>query len=250
MHDVSTKTSILIVDDDLGITDTLSDILEDIGYEVAVANDGYMAIEMIKKIAYNITLMDIRMPGINGIDTFRQVKNISPLTKVIMMTAYSVEDLIKHALAEGAYGVLYKPLDLEKVIELIDKARQGSFILLVDDDPTHCDNLKDILDDKGYKVGVSHNGKEAVSCVKDNHYDIVFIDVKMPVLNGLETYLEIKKIRPQIIAIMITGFRQETKELVAEAINKSAYMCMYKPLSIDKVIAVVEEISRQKLNIF
>lgn len=241
-------TSILIVDDDTGMTETMSDILDDMGYKVAVADDGYMAIDMIKENTYDIALMDIRMPGINGVDTFKQVKAISPSTKVIMMTAYSVEDLIKQALEEGAYGILYKPLDLEKVEELIENAKEGSFILLVDDEPDHCEILKDILENKGYQVGICHNGEEAIACVKERSYDIVFIDVKMPVLNGLETYLGIKKIRPQIIAIMVTGYRQETEDLVKEAINSSAYMCLYKPLAMDKVIAVVKEISRQKTN--
>lgn len=240
------ETSILIVDDDFGMTETMSDILGDMGYRVAVADDGYMAIDMMKENTYDITLMDIRMPGINGVDTFKQVKTISPFTKVIMMTAYSVEDLIKQALEEGAYGILYKPLDFGQVEELIENAQKGSFILLVDDEPAHCDILKDILENKGYQVGIAHNGEEAIACVKERYYDIVFIDVKMPVLNGLETYLEIKMIRPQIIAIMMTGYRQETEDLVKEAINSSAYMCLYKPLSMDKVIAVVKEISRQK----
>ena len=85
------KASILIVDDDIGMTETLADIFDDRGYDVAVAGDGYKAIGMIGERAYDIVLMDIKMPGINGVETFKEVKRISSSTKVIMMTAYSVE---------------------------------------------------------------------------------------------------------------------------------------------------------------
>lgn len=240
------KTSILIVDDDHGMTETMSDILDDKGYDIAVAGDGYRAIEMIRERAYDIALMDIRMPGINGVDTFKKIKQINPSTKVIMMTAYSVEDLVKEALREGAYGVMYKPLNIDKVVESIEQAKKGSLILVVDDDPSMCNVLKDILEIKGYKTGIAGSGKEAIMLVKEKEFNIVFIDVKMPVLNGLETYLAIKDINSATTAVMMTGYRQEADELVEEAIRNNVYMCLYKPLDMEKVTSLVDEISRQK----
>ncbi len=114
-------TSILIVDDDDGMTETMSDIFSDMGHDVAIAADGHRAIEIIKEKAFDIIFMDIRMSGINGVEAFKQVKEISPSTRVIMMTAYSVEDLVKEALREGAYGVMYKPLDMDKVVTLVEE---------------------------------------------------------------------------------------------------------------------------------
>lgn len=242
------KPSILIVDDDLGMTETMSDILVDMGYEVAVAGNGYKAIDMIKEKAYDIVLMDIKMPGINGVETFKKIKKIRPSTKVIMMTAYSVEDLIKEAVSEGAYSVLYKPLDIDKVVSLIEKVETGALILVVDDDPNTCETLKDILEHKDYIVGIAHSGDEALDKIKEKDYDIMFIDMKMPVLNGLETYLAIKDVSPEITAVMMTGYRQEVAELAKEAVSKSAYTCIYKPLEIDKVISLVEKISTQREN--
>lgn len=115
------KNSILIVDDDDGITETMSDIFGDMGYDVAVAADGYTSIEIIKEKAVDIVFMDIRMSGINGVEAFKQIKIISPSTRVIMMTAYSVENLVKEALREGAYGIMYKPLDMDKVVSLVEE---------------------------------------------------------------------------------------------------------------------------------
>lgn len=116
------KLRILIVDDEPGMRETLSDILADRGHEVETAEDGARAIELIKKKFYDLTFIDIKMPGINGVETFKHVKRISPETMVVMMTAYSMKDLIKEALQEGAYGILYKPLDMDKVISVVNES--------------------------------------------------------------------------------------------------------------------------------
>ena len=113
------RVSILIVDDEPGMTETLSDIMDNMGYDVATAEDGHRAIEIIRKKAYDIALMDIKMPGINGVETFKQFKQISPVTKVIMMTAYELDDLVEEAKAEGACGIFYKPLVIREVLALV-----------------------------------------------------------------------------------------------------------------------------------
>ena len=68
--------------------------------------------------------------------------------------------------------------------------------------------------------------------------------MKLPVLNGLETYLEIKKINPKAVVVMMTAYREETKELVKQAIKDSAYACLYKPFDMDKVIKIIGEVAK------
>ena len=240
------KTRVLIVDDDVGMTETLLDIFNDIGFDVSVANNGYEAIEMIREGVYDVTLMDIKMPGINGVETFKEVKRIRPTMKVIMMTGYSVDDLIKEALKEGAYDVIHKPLDIDKVMNSIKSATKGFFILVVDDDHNTCSTLSDVLEESGYRTGIAHGGEEAIELVKNKRYDIVFIDMKMPVLNGLETYYKIREINTKIIAVMITGYRREMSELMEEAVKNNAYTCLYKPLDMEKILGLVSEIDRKK----
>jgi len=68
----------------------------------------------------------------------------------------------------------------------------------------------------------------------------------MPVMNGLELYLALKKIKPNIKVVMMTAYRQEVKELVDEAIRNDAYACIYKPFEPDRVLSLVEEILARK----
>ena len=102
----------------------MSFILEDKGYAVATAQSGSEAIAKVKETPFDIIFMDIKMPDMDGVETYNRIKKIRPEAVVVMMTAYAVEDLIQEALKKGANGVMYKPLDIKKVVALIEKARK------------------------------------------------------------------------------------------------------------------------------
>ena len=239
------KSNVLIVDDLRSIRLTLGGILEDEGHDVVTVEDGYGAIEAVKRSHFDAIFMDIKMPGINGVQTFREVKKVSPETAVIMMTAYSVEDLVKEAFEEGAYAVVYKPFDIEKIIAIIDELiEEKILILVVDDRFADREMLQVILEDRGYRVATASSGAEAIEMVKSRHYDIVFLDVRLPDMNGVETFEQVKEIDPQATVIMMTGYTEE--DLVKSAVNTGAYTCLHKPFDMEKVIILVEAIAREK----
>jgi len=239
------KTNVLVVDDLRNIRLTLGGILEDEGHNVVTAEDGYQAIEAVRKTHFDAIFMDIKMPGINGVQTFREVKKIDPEATVIMMTAYSVEDLVKEALEEGAYTIVYKPFDIDKIIAIIEELLHGKIlILVVDDQFADRETLKAILEDKGYRVATASDGTEAIQMVKERHYDIIFLDVKLPGMNGVETFEQVKKIDPRATVIMMTGYSEE--DLVKKAVCAGAYTCLHKPFDMEKVITLVEAIAREK----
>lgn len=239
-------TKILVVDDDKEFCTSMADILEVKGYEVESENSGAQAIAKVKEKSFDVILMDIKMPVMNGVEAFKQIKKISPKTAVIMVTAYSVEDLIKEALREGAFGVLRKPLDIDKLIEQIELAKErGMLILITDDDPATRETFKDVLEAKGYKVSTAATGEEAIEQSRERPDDILFIDMKLPALNGLETYLAIKEINPRAIAVIITGYYEGMKDLVDKALEKGAYTYLTKPLDMNKVLELIEKISKK-----
>jgi DNA-binding NtrC family response regulator len=246
---MTAQDSILIVDDNVNLSRTMSFILQDKGYEVLTVDSGADAIMAVTEKSFDIIFMDIKMPGMNGVEAYRQIKGINPETTVVMMTAYTMEPLVQEALKEGAYSILHKPLDLKKVLTLIPRIKeekQGAFILIVDDDEGTITTLKNILFNQGYKVGTCQTGEKAIEMANSTTFDIIFIDVKLPAINGLETYLAIKEINPNAVVIMMTGYRQEVSHLVKEALESNAYTCLYKPLEIETLLKIVEEIVKQK----
>lgn len=237
------KLRILIVDDDPGMTRTTALILEHKGYRVDTAEDGLAAIDRVRTTPFDVILMNIKMPVMDGVETYKRIKAIQPGTAVIMMTAYAVKDLIAEALQEGAYGVLHKPLDIARLVKLIEEARKeqrGAMILVVDDDPGTCRTLHHILERKGYTVATAPDGETAIALAQGQHYDVVLIDMKLPALNGLETYLSIRQTNPGAVAILMTAYRQEMAELVEAALENSAYACLYKPLDLGELLELLE----------
>jgi len=239
------KINILVVDDLKSSRLTLGGILEDEGHNVVLAENGYQAIEAAKQLPFDIVFMDIKMPGINGVQTFREVKKINPRTVVIMMTAYSVEDLVREALEEGAYTVVYKPFEIEHIVSIIESALHKTLILVVDDYFADRETLKAILEERGYRVVTAETGADALARVKEKHFDIIFLDVKLPDVDGVKIFERVKVIDPEVAVIMMTGYSEE--ELVRRAVSQGAYTCIYKPLNVESILTLVGEISLKKV---
>lgn len=121
----SARKTILVVDDDLGMADTLTDIFQANQYEVAAAHSGEAAVSMARSRAYDLVLMDIHMPGLNGVQTLTAMRAEGLAACVIMMTAHTRGELVKEAEKQSGFPVLPKPLDLERVLSLATSATSG-----------------------------------------------------------------------------------------------------------------------------
>ena len=243
---MSERTRVLVVDDNEEFCRNVDDILQLKDYEVVIANDGFKALELIEQNNFAVVLMDVKMPVMDGVETYKKVKEMAPGVPVIMVTAFSVEELIRDALREGAYGFLRKPLDFDKLFSLMEKAINGMLILVTDDDENLCANIEDTLTDKGYRVCTANDGEAAIQRAWENNFDVMLIDLKLPFLNGLETYLSIRNIRPNVVAIIITGYPVQMSDMVTKALQKGAYDCLEKPIDMDKMLSLLEQIKEQK----
>jgi len=241
------QRKILIVDDEKNMRITLADILSEEGYEVDTASNGVEAVEMCASTSYDVVLMDVRMPGINGVEAFRQIRRSHEGLRVIMMSAYSLDGLKQEALEEGAIAFLSKPLEIESVIGLIEEQKETTILLIEADDNVSnliCKTLKD----RGFWVRVCHTPYEALTLVEQINFDIILIDVELAEMNGLDTYLAIKKITPASISIMISGREEEFVRIAQEAVQQTAYTIIKKPLDLDYLISLLSRIQKQRVS--
>ncbi|MEI6126837.1 MAG: response regulator [Pseudomonadota bacterium] len=115
---------LLIVDDDAGMIQTLNYVLTEKGYEVVTVSKGADALEALKKSTFDVVFSDIKMPGMNGVELLRQVKALTPETPIVLITAYTMHELVEEAKEAGAYKLFFKPLDLDAVLAFINKLKQ------------------------------------------------------------------------------------------------------------------------------
>ena len=209
---------VLIVDDNKSALEMYEEQLKSLGFKVSTIDSGEKAVKEIEKSffdgnPYELILIDYRMPNIDGIETSRQIKqnvNMANIPLIIMVTAYSREDVIKQAEKEGIKAVLIKPVDVSLMFNTIMEVfgrepltaiRQNigidsqlenmeiiknAQILLVEDNVLNQVLAMEMLKQAGMIVEIANNGKEAIEVLNVREYDLVFMDVQMPVMGGYE----------------------------------------------------------------
>jgi len=116
--------AVLVVDDEAGMRDTLVAILEHHGYRVWSAPDGETAFSAIQERAFDVLVMDIRMPGRDGVSVLEEIGRPPP--RVILMTAYAAEDRLRAAADAYVFAVLSKPFEMGRMLSLVAQAARDN----------------------------------------------------------------------------------------------------------------------------
>jgi len=237
---VNKGPKILVVDDQLGMRLSLKTVLSKKGYDVSMADDGNQALEAVRKSRFKVIFMDIKMPGMSGVETFIKIKEIDPHITVIMMTGYAVEDEIKRAIREGAYTVVYKPFEMGHILKVVEDCLDGRTLILVIEEGSDLRvKLQPFFVNKGFKVTVVNTGEECVKCVQEKKFQIIILNTQLPGIDGLETLRRVKTIRPDVGVIMITAESEE--HLIHKAMEHGSSACIRKPYNIEDLLNLVHE---------
>jgi DNA-binding NtrC family response regulator len=196
---MSKKPSILVVDDESLMREALNDWLREDGYEVGLAASGDEAIAKAKEKTWQVVLLDLKMPGMDGLETLRRLKEVSPDSEIIMMTAYATIDTAVQAMKEGAFDYLVKPFDPDEIEMQIKKIVAHKELVL--------ENilLRRKLEEK-------------------YHYDEII--GKSDAMQ--EIFELIRRVAPTDSTVLITGESGTGKELIAQAVHANSKRC-YMP---------------------
>jgi CheY-like chemotaxis protein len=167
---------------------------------------------------------------------------MKPDAKIVMMTGYSVEQLLEQAVNNGAWGILRKPFRMEQVLKMVENLGTDG-ILIADDDADFVGSIKTLLENHNYAVFVARNGREALERIISNGIDILILDLKMPILNGLETYLELRKVGCVVPTIIVTAYADEYAGDLDRLRSLSVSGILKKPFDPRELLEVVAQIS-------
>jgi two-component system response regulator HydG len=241
------KVKVLVVDDDCRMVRTICDILNINGFETVMANTGEEAVEKALSAEPDCILMDIKMPGMDGLTALKMIRESGADLPIILMSAYATEEQVREAVRRGAQTVLGKPIDIRGVLSFLTLLRREESILIVDDDPVFCKTLQDILQDRGYKVKTEIDPDKVLDRIDEDRNLVVILDLKLGTTNGVDILKEIRAIYPSKPVVMVTGYGDEMADSIRKGLQIGAYTCLYKPLEVELLIGIIEDISRGRL---
>lgn len=120
-------------------------------------------------------------------------------------------------------------------------------ILVVDDNKKMLCLFKRILNLQRYRITTVESGKDAVERAKKTEFDLAFVDMVMPEMDGVETFKELKKINPKIVVVMMSGFAVEEK--IAEVLKLGAYEYLHKPFAIAEIMTIIGKLEQTLKNL-
>lgn len=205
-------TRVLIVDDDIDHAESLADVIEMRGHTAQLAHSGEEALNQFRAADFDFVLLDVKLPGINGVETFLEMKKIRPTAQVMMMTGYSVEQLVAQAIEGGALGVLHKPFAAAQVLQLLTQIKPRGRVLVADANAEFVGQVVPILEAAGYAVDVAVTGAEALDKMISEEVDCLVLDLRLPVLSGAELYARLVKAGRTVPTVLVTGSPEEVEQ--------------------------------------
>ena len=236
------KLRILVVDDDRDFAEGMADVLELDGHRVERVFTGEEAVERSREEDFDVIFMDVKLPGKNGVECFLEIHRVKPDVKVVIMTGYSVEQLLDLARANGAWLTLHKPLDMGRILEMIQVIEPcgGALLLIADDDPDFAGGLREFLEARQYRVLVAHDGQQALDHLRTrNDVDVLILDLRMPVKTGLEVFQELKEEGRALPTIIVTGYPVEEAETLGTMRCLEVAGVLIKPFDPDDLVRVL-----------
>lgn len=120
------RARILLVDDEVEFTETMKRLLEHRGYEVTAVDSGSNAIKAIGESKYDVMVLDLKMPGMDGIATLKEINKLQMQTQTLVLTGHGAINTALEAQKLGAYDYLTKPCDIDELIEKLEAAKRDS----------------------------------------------------------------------------------------------------------------------------
>jgi two-component system, cell cycle sensor histidine kinase and response regulator CckA len=206
------RETILVVEDQEGLRKLTVAVLKKLGYEVWEACDGYAALSLCAELERPIDLLltDVIMPGMTGRVLAQHLMEAMPGVKVLYMSGYTANVITDRGVLEPGLEYLAKPFTPEhlgrKVRSILDAGKEPGTVLVIDDQEGVRGMVRDALTGAGFRVFEAADGKPATGILRDHpEIGLVITDLVMPEQEGLETIRLIKKERPELKVIAISG---------------------------------------------
>lgn len=250
---------ILIVDDDQMNCDLLQNVFTRHGYQVISTTSGREGLSLFRKHAPRVTLLDLRMPEMDGLTVLKEIRAIDPHAPVIVLGGGATEIQENQARALRVTDFIRKGLSLDILVEAVHRVSQlpmqpntlpvasgngqineqiDESVLVVDDDPLVCDLLVQFLSLRGYRALGVKDGQDALRMVEDVLPDAIVLDLVMPGMSGIEVLQALREKDYPGGIIITTGSHNE--ELLEEAWALGPQEVLVKPIDLERLLTAIQ----------
>ena len=262
--------SVLLVDDEEPNRLLLAKRLEQDGYTVTTAENGRQALEVLRTEHFDLVLLDMYMPVMDGLATLDAIKSDSMLqdTKIVMLTAANTREHVVHCLSLGAADYLIKPVNpvefkqrvsrcllngekhIEPTVRIATTDRKNTRILIVDNEPLTLRLLGQRLSQLGYQSLAARCGREALDLLTNEQVDAVLLDVNMPDMNGLEVLRSIREVDKWRILPVLMLSADGDEDTISRSYQLGANDYLVKPFKFHDLqlrLAVALDVAMSKM---
>jgi two-component system response regulator HydG len=233
----------LVVDDDQAMVRTLTDILQLNGWQVRPAYSGEMAVDAAAHESFDVVLMDVKMPGLDGVDAFKAMKQARPDIRVILMTAYAAPDRVSEAERAGVVRVLSKPVNVAELFQLLAKRLDDdSSVLIIDDDTAFLHTLAEVLQIRGYEVATAEDLAHAKRLVAEKRPLAVLLHLRVANEHVRETVAEVHAANPDAAIVLYSGSPDAVSDAEHDVPRDWVYAYLQKPFAVHEVTDVLDQI--------
>jgi CheY-like chemotaxis protein len=251
--------TILIVDDDQMNCDLLQNVFTRHGYQVISTTSGLEGLNLFRTHAPRVTLLDLRMPAMDGLTVLKEIRAIDPHAPVIILGGGATETQENQARALRVTDFIRKGLSLDVLVEAVHRVAQlpvppnrtsmvaangraveqiDESILIVDDEPLVCDLLVQFLSVRGYRAFGVKDGHDALRMVEDVLPDAIVLDLIMPGMSGIDLLRALREKEYPGGVIIMTGSHNE--ELLDEAWALEPKEVLVKPIDLERLLTAIQ----------
>jgi DNA-binding NtrC family response regulator len=246
-----------MVDDEREFLQAVKPGLARRGFDVVTAESGRRALQLLSGRGFDVVVLDVKMPGIDGVDTFREIKRVSPDLPVILLTGHGNIQQAFDTSREGVQEYLTKPCEVESLAQTLREAvarsappagqgmeEEDVHLLLVDDDLEFVRSVTPGLEKRGVRVSTASDGVRALESVGGRRFDVAIVDVVMPGIDGLTLVGRLKEEDPSLQVVILTG--NPRVDDVRRGLKAGAFDYLTKPQRVEDLVRVVRSARNRK----
>jgi DNA-binding NtrC family response regulator len=263
MNEKTKSLKLLIVDDEEDFLESSARALSRRGFDVHTAQDGATALALLARLDFDVVVLDLKMPGIDGEGVFDRIRADNPALPVIMLTGHGS---VPHAFKTSKKGIadyIAKPCDMDELAGRIyqavavtkrqDEPAAGAAkvalastieLLIVDDEVDFLSSMKDALGRRNMNVAVADSAGKALEHLEEAPVEVALVDVRLPGMDGLELLERIKESHPNVSVILLSGYPSAEAALKAVRLGASEYLS--KPPDLENLVATIRRLYRQR----